>query len=62
MRVQRPQDDVTVDVGGLRAVKERSVRPSEMLSIRLTTEQLQKFEGDTFVIQVKSNKEAEVSA
>ncbi len=62
MRVQRPEEDVTVNVGGVRRVKQRSVRPSEMLSIKLTPEQLQNFEGDTFVIEVRSNKEAEISA
>lgn len=62
LRVQRPQDDVIVDVGGVRTVRERSVRPSEMLNIKLTPEQLQNFTGDTFVIQVKDRKEAEQSA
>ena len=62
MRVQRPEEDVTVNVGGVRRVKQRSVRPSEMLSIKLTPEQLQNFERDTFVIEVRSNKEAEISA
>lgn len=62
MRVQRPEEDVTVNVGGVRRVKQRSVRPSEMLSIKMTPEQLQNFEGDTFVIEVRSNKEAEISA
>ena len=43
-------------------MRERSVRPSEMLNIKLTPEQLQNFTGDTFVIQVKDRKEAEQSA
>ena len=62
MRVQAPEEDVTLNVGGIRSKKENSVRPSEMLSIKLTPEQLQSFEGDTFVIEVLSNKEDEVSA
>lgn len=62
MRVQAPEELVTLNVGGIRSKKENSVRPSEMLSIKLTPEQLQSFEGDTFVIEVLSNKEDEVSA
>mgnify|MGYP000886527969 CR=1 FL=1 len=62
LRVQRPAEDVIVDVGGIRTIRERAVRPSEMLNIKLTPEQLEKFSGDTFVIQVKSRKEAELSA
>jgi NADPH-dependent 2,4-dienoyl-CoA reductase/sulfur reductase-like enzyme len=60
LRVQRPAEDVVVDVAGLRTIKERSVRPSEMLNIKLTPEQLQNFTGDTFVIAVKERKEAEI--
>lgn len=52
MRVQRPQDSVALDVGGLRQIRKTSVRPSEMLDVKLTPEQLQSFEGDTLVIQI----------
>ncbi len=52
MRVQRPQDDVALDVGGLRRIRKTSVRPSEMLDVKITPEQLQSLEGDTLVIQI----------
>ena len=52
MRVQRPQDSVALDVGGLRQIRKTSVRPSEMLDVKLTPEQLQSLEGDTLVIQI----------
>lgn len=58
MRVQRPEDNVTLDVGGLRSVRKQSVRPSEMLDIKLTPEQLQSFSGDTLTIQIIPQKEA----
>lgn len=62
LRVKQPAEDVIIDVGGIRTVRERSVRPSEMLNIKLTPEQLQEFSGEEFVIQVKARKEAEQSA
>ena len=52
MRVQRPETDVVLDVGGLRRINKVSVRPSEMLEVKLTPEQLQNLEGDTLVMQV----------
>ncbi|HBG02099.1 MAG TPA: hypothetical protein DDW87_11090, partial [Firmicutes bacterium] len=58
MRVQRPDDNVALDVGGLRRIRKQSVRPSEMLDVKLTPEQLQSLEGDTLVIQIVSQKEA----
>lgn len=57
MRVQRPDYDVTLDVGGLRSVRKQSVRPSEMLNITITPEQLQALEGDTLTIQIVPQKE-----
>jgi NADPH-dependent 2,4-dienoyl-CoA reductase/sulfur reductase-like enzyme len=57
MRVQRPQDDVALDVGGLRRIRKTSVRPSEMLDVKITPEQLQSLEGDTLVIQIVNQKE-----
>lgn len=58
MRVQRPQDDVVLDVGGLRRIRKTSVRPSEMLDVKITPEQLQSLEGDTLTLQIVSQKEA----
>ncbi len=58
MRVQRPEDDVALDVGGLRRIRKNSVRPSEMLDVKITAEQLQSLEGDTLVMQIVSQKEA----
>jgi NADPH-dependent 2,4-dienoyl-CoA reductase/sulfur reductase-like enzyme len=58
MRVQKPEDNVVLDVGGLRSIKKNSVRPSEMLDVKITPEQLQSLEGDTLVIQIVSQKEA----
>ena len=58
LRVQRPEDNVTLDVGGLRKIRKQSVRPSEMLDVKLTPEQLQSLEGDTLVMQIVSQKEA----
>lgn len=58
MRVQRPEDDVVLDVGGLRRIRKNSVRPSEMLDVKLTPEQLQSLEGDTLVMQIVPQKEA----
>ena len=52
MRVQRPAEDVVLDVGGLRKIRKVSVRPSEMLEVKLTPEQLQSLEGDTLAVQV----------
>ncbi len=57
MRVQRPDENVTLDVGGLRSVRKQTVRPSEMLNITVTPEQLQTLEGDTLTIQIVSQKE-----
>lgn len=57
MRVQRPEDNVTLDVGGLRSIKKQSVRPSEMLEVKVTPEQLQSLEGDTLTIQIVPQKE-----
>ena len=57
MRVQRPEDDVALDVGGLRRIRKNSVRPSEMLDVKITPEQLQSLTGDTLVIQIVSQKE-----
>ena len=58
MRVQRPEDSVVLDVGGLRQLKKTSVRPSEMLDVKITPEQLQSLEGDTLVMQIVPQKEA----
>ncbi|NMA61203.1 MAG: FAD-dependent oxidoreductase [Firmicutes bacterium] len=58
MRVQRPDENVTLDVGGLRSQRKQTVRPSEMLNITITPEQLQSLEGDTLTIQIVSQKEA----
>lgn len=58
MRVQRPEDDVVLDVGGLRRIRKTSVRPSEMLDVKITPEQLQSLEGDTLIMQIISQKEA----
>lgn len=58
MRVQRPDADVFLDVGGLRRMKKQTVRPSEMLEVKLTPEQLQNLEGDTLTIQIVPAKEA----
>ena len=58
LRVQRPEDNVALDVGGLRKIRKQSVRPSEMLDVKLTPEQLQSLEGDTLVMQIVSQKEA----
>ncbi len=58
MRVQRPDDNVSLDVGGLRKIRKQSVRPSEMLDVKITPEQLQSLEGDTLTIQIVSQKEA----
>ena len=62
MRVRRPDENVVVDVGGLRGVRQRSIRPSEMLSITVTPEMLKNVTGDSITIQVVSQKEAEVGA
>lgn len=58
MRVQRPEDDVVLDVGGLRRIRKASVRPSEMLDVKITPEQLQSLEGDTLIMQIIPQKEA----
>lgn len=58
MRVQTPQDNVILDVGGLRRIRKQSVRPSEMLDVTITAEQLQSVEGDTLIIQIATQKEA----
>ncbi|NMB02813.1 MAG: FAD-dependent oxidoreductase [Firmicutes bacterium] len=57
MRVQRPDEDVFLDVGGIRRIKKQTVRPSEMLEVKLTPEQLQSIEGDTLTIQIVPAKE-----
>lgn len=62
MRVQRPEADVYLDLGGLRRVKKPFVRPSEMLDITLSVEQLSKLEGDTLRVRIVSGKEAGVDA
>ncbi len=63
MRVQRPEDDVYLDVGGLRRLRKQAVRPSEMLDVRLTPEMLEKLEGgDTLTIQIVSQKEVKCGA
>lgn len=62
MRVQRPEEDVSLDVGGLRTIRKQSVRPSEMLDVKITPEQLQKLEGDTLVIQIVPQKEVATRA
>ena len=49
---------MALDVGGLRKIRKQSVRPSEMLDVKLTPEQLQSLEGDTLVMQIVSQKEA----
>lgn len=62
LRVQRPQEDVLLDVGGLRQVKKPSVRPSEMLNITLTPEVLRKLEGDTLRVRIVSPEEVGADA
>jgi len=62
MRVQRPEDDVFLDLGGLRTVKKPFVRPSEMLSITLTPEVLGKLQGDALTVRIVSQKEVDVDA
>ena len=62
MRVQRPEADVYLALGGLRRVKNPFVRPSEMLDITLSVEQLSKLEGDTLRVRIVSGKEAGVDA
>lgn len=57
MRVQRPDENVFLDVGGIRKLRKQTVRPSEMLEVKLTPEQLQSLEGDTLTIQIVSQKE-----
>jgi len=58
MRVQKPQEDVVLDVGGLRSVKKQFVKPSEMLNITLTPEVLSQLSGDTLTVRIVSPKEA----
>ena len=62
MRVQRPEQNVVLDLGGLRTVKKPSVRPSEMLNITLTEEMLSKLEGDTLTVRIVPQKEDGVDA
>lgn len=62
MRVQRPEDDVFLDLGGLRTVKKPFVRPSEMLNITLTPEVLGKLQGDALTVRIVSQKEVDVDA
>ncbi len=62
MRVQRPDENVVIDVGGLRSVRQRSIRPSEMLNITVTPEMLKNVTGDSITVQVVSQEEAEVRA
>lgn len=62
MRVQRPDENVVIDVGGLRSVRQRSIRPSEMLNITVTPEMLKNVTGDSITVQVVTLKEAEVRA
>lgn len=62
MRVQRPEDDVFLDLGGLRTVKKPFVRPSEMLNITLTPEVLCKLQGDALTVRIVSQKEVDVDA
>lgn len=57
MRVQSPDENVFLDVGGIRRLRKQTVRPSEMLEVKLTPEQLQNLEGDTLTIQIVSQKE-----
>ena len=57
MRVQSPDENVFLDVGGIRRLRKQTVRPSEMLEVKLTPEQLQSLEGDTLTIQIVSQKE-----
>jgi NADPH-dependent 2,4-dienoyl-CoA reductase/sulfur reductase-like enzyme len=62
MRVQRPEDDVFLDLGGLRTVKKPFVRPSEMLNITLTPEVLGKLQGDALTVRIVSQKKVDVDA
>jgi NADPH-dependent 2,4-dienoyl-CoA reductase/sulfur reductase-like enzyme len=62
MRVQQPEEDVYLDLGGLRRVKKQFVKPSEMLNITLTPEVLSKLEGDTLTVRIVSQKEVGADA
>lgn len=52
MRVLRPEEQVKIDMGGLFAVKEAVVRPSEMLKVKVTPEMLKEYTEDTLTISV----------
>lgn len=62
MRVQRPEEDVVLEVGNLRSVKKQFVKPSEMLSVTLTPEVLGQLEGDTLTIRIVPQKEVAANA
>ncbi len=62
MRVQRPDQDVYLDLGGLRRVKKQFVKPSEMLNITLTPDVLQAFAGETLTVRIVSAKEVGADA
>ena len=62
MRVQRPEADVYLVLGGVRRVKKHFVRSSEMLDFTLSVEQLCKLEGDIVRVRIVSGKEAGVDA
>lgn len=62
LRVQRPEDDVYLDVGGLRRLRKQAVRPSEMLDVKVTPEMLEKLTDDTLRIRIIPQKEVKSGA
>ncbi len=58
LRVRQPQDNVVLDVGGLFQLKQRSVRPSEMIQVKLSKKIMDKLDGNTLTISIQQEVKA----
>ena len=56
LRVKVPAEKVTIRIGDIATKSLRVVKPSEMLKIGLTTEQLGKIEGKVSEVEVSCRK------
>ncbi len=58
LRVTQPQENVVLDIGGLFQLKQRVVRPSEMIQVKLSRKILEKLDSNAITISVAQEVKA----
>lgn len=57
MRVAKPETNVAINIGGLFSLKQKSIRPSEMIQVKLTPKVLSRLESDSLTVEVEREVE-----